>query len=54
MAKEILSEELWRRVEPCLPVAPHRRRVPGPLPIEDRSVLVGILFERLLSLLIGN
>lgn len=44
MAKEILSEELWRRVEPCLPAAPHRRRVPGPQPIEDRSVLVGILF----------
>jgi transposase len=44
MAKEILSEELWRRVEPCIPAAPHRRRVPGPQPIEDRSVLVGILF----------
>lgn len=44
MAKEILSEDLWRRVEPCLPAAPHRRRIPGPQPIGDRSVLVGILF----------
>ncbi len=44
MAKEILSEALWRRVEPCLPATPHRRRVPGRHPIEDRSVLTGILF----------
>lgn len=44
MAREILSEELWRRVEPCLPAGPHRRRIPGPHPIEDRSVLTGILF----------
>ena len=44
MPREILSEALWRRVEPCLPATPHRRRVPGPEPIADRSVLTGILF----------
>ena len=44
MPREILSEALWTRVEPCLPPIPHRRRVPGPAPIADRAVLTGILF----------
>lgn len=44
MAKEILSEEIWQRVAPCIPAAPHRRRVPGRQPIGDRFVLTGILF----------
>lgn len=44
MARAILTDELWRRVEPCLPPTPHRRRVPGPRPIHDRAVLAGILF----------
>ncbi|MGH7731868.1 MAG: transposase [Candidatus Eiseniibacteriota bacterium] len=44
MARAILTDELWARVETCLPPTPHRRRVPGPHPIDDRSVLAGILF----------
>lgn len=44
MARAILTDELWQRVEPCLPPSPHRRRVPGPHPIHNRAVLAGILF----------
>jgi transposase len=44
MARAILTDEMWERVEPCLPPTPHRRRVPGPHPIGDRMVLAGILF----------
>jgi transposase len=44
MAAPILTDELWKQVEPCMPPVPHRRRVPGPHPIHDRAVLAGILF----------
>jgi len=44
MARVILTDDLWQRVEHCLPAPPHRRRVPGPHPIGDRAVLTGIPF----------
>jgi len=44
VSRPILSDDLWRRVEPELPPTPARRRVPGPHPIGDRAVLGGILF----------
>jgi transposase len=44
MARPILTDEQWRRVESVLPPPPPRRRVPGPHPIQDRAVLGGILF----------
>jgi transposase len=44
VARAILTDDLWQRVEHCMPPTPHRRRVPGPHPISDRAVLAGILF----------
>ncbi len=38
----VVSEELWERIEPLLPVRPAARTGPKPLP--DRAVLQGILF----------
>ncbi len=38
----VVSDELWSRVEPVLPVRPAGRTGPKPLP--DRQVLQGILF----------
>jgi transposase len=40
----ILSDAVWRRVTPCLPVRPRRQRGPGRRRIDDRGVLAGILF----------
>lgn len=43
MAKPIVSEELWKAIEPLLP--PHKPRPKGGRPpIPDRAVLTGILF----------
>ena len=45
MAKPLVSDALWKRLEPLLP--PHkarRRRFPGRKPIDDRKALTGILF----------
>lgn len=45
MAKEIVSDELWGRVEPLLPPPKKRRfRYPGRKPIDNRKALTGILF----------
>lgn len=44
MAKPLVSDELWARVEPELPVITRRRRYPGRKRIPDRRVLTGILF----------
>lgn len=38
----VVSDELWERIEPLLPVRPAGRTGPQPLP--DRAVLQGILF----------
>jgi transposase len=50
-----ISDELWARIVPLLPVRVRRRRYPGRMPLDDRAVLTGILvvlargigFERL-------
>jgi transposase len=45
MAKPLVSDELWARVEPLIPpTKPRRFRVPGRLPIQPRQVLTGIVF----------
>jgi transposase len=45
MAKPLLPDELWKRIEPLLPKPkPRRFRYPGRKPVEDRKVLIGILF----------
>ncbi len=45
MAKELISDELWKEIEPILPSPkPRRRLFPGRKPIDRRKVLTGILF----------
>jgi transposase len=45
MAKPLLSDALWQRIEPLLPPPkPRRRRHPGRKPIAARRALTGILF----------
>ncbi|WP_329538556.1 IS5 family transposase (plasmid) [Streptomyces sp. NBC_01450] len=40
----IVSDELWARIEPLLPVVPRRTDHPGRKRLDDRKVLSGILF----------
>ena len=45
MAKPVLDEELWKRIEPLLPPPkPRRFRYPGRKPVPNRAALTGILF----------
>jgi transposase len=45
MAKPLLSDPLWKRIEPLLPPPkPRRARSPGRKPLDARKVLTGILF----------
>lgn len=45
MAKPLLPDELWRRIEPLLPPPkPRRFRYPGRKPVGHRPALTGILF----------
>ena len=45
MAKPLLPDDLWNRIEPLLPPPkPRRFRFPGRKPIENRKALTGILF----------
>jgi transposase len=45
MAKPLLPDELWDRIEPLLPPPkPRRFRFPGRKPIDHRKALTGILF----------
>lgn len=45
MAKPILPDDLWLRIQPFLPPPKARRfRYPGRRPIPDRNALTGILF----------
>lgn len=44
MAKQLVSDELWKEIEPLLPSPkPRRRRYPGRKPMDRRKVLTGIL-----------
>jgi transposase len=44
MAKPLVSDGLWARIEPLLPQAERRFRYPGRRRLDDRQVLTGILF----------
>lgn len=44
MARSLVSDELWARLEPLLPVRERRFRYPGRRRVPDRAVLTGILF----------
>ena len=45
MAKPLVSDELWERIQPLLPPPkPRRSRHPGRKPLDARRVLTGILF----------
>jgi transposase len=45
MARPLVSDALWARIEPLLPPPkPRRRRCPGRNPIDRRKVLTGIVF----------
>jgi transposase len=44
MARYEVSDELWERIQPLLPVRSRRHRWPGRLPLDDRACLNGILF----------
>src|SRR5262245_16276271 len=43
MAKPLVSDALWQRIEPLLP-KPRRFRFPGRKPLDHRKVLTGIVF----------
>ena len=44
MARQIVSDELWKIVEPLIPEVERRYRYPGRKRVPDREVLTGILF----------
>src|SRR5512135_3576495 len=45
MAKPLVTDALWQRLEPLLPPPkPRRRRYPGRNTIADRNALTGIVF----------
>lgn len=45
MAKSLLDDNLWHLIEPLLPPPkPRRSRFPGRKPLDNRNVLMGILF----------
>lgn len=44
MARPIVSDDLWEVIEPLIPEVPRRFRHPGRKRIDDRKVLMGILF----------
>jgi transposase len=44
VSSTVITDELWRRLEPLLPVRQRRFRHPGRLRTSDRAALEGILF----------
>ncbi|WP_410574739.1 transposase [Amycolatopsis sp. cmx-4-61] len=44
MREEVLTDQLWKRLEPPLPLHPRRFRYPGRKRADDRAALEGILY----------
>ncbi len=44
MNDQVLTDELWARLQPLIPVAPRRYRFPGRRRTDNRAALEGILF----------
>jgi len=44
VAKPLLDDELWQVIQPLLPKPKRRRRHPGRKPVDDRTVVAGLLF----------
>lgn len=44
MSEDVLTDVLWERLAPLILVRPRRFRYPGRRPVDDRTVLAGILF----------
>jgi transposase len=44
MAKPLVSDELWARIEPLIPQQTASTEKGGRPPVDDRAVLTGILF----------
>ena len=44
MGKPLVSDTLWRLIEPILPTTERRFRYPGRKPVDDRVALAGIIF----------
>jgi transposase len=44
MAKPLVSDGLWKRIEPLLPKVQRRYRYPGRKRVPDRAALTGVLF----------
>ncbi len=44
MSEDVITDELWQRLEPLLPVRQRRFRNPGRRRTPDRAALEGILF----------
>jgi hypothetical protein len=44
MARPLVSDKLWKRIEPLIPKVKRRYRYPGPKRLDDRKVLTGISF----------
>jgi transposase len=44
MARELVDDELWKIIQPLLPIKRRRKTHPGRKPLDDRRVPTGILF----------
>jgi transposase len=44
MAKSLVSDELWERIEPLIPKREPTGEKGGRPPVDDRAALTGILF----------
>jgi transposase len=44
MREEVMTDELWARLEPLIPVSSRRFRYPGRKRVSDRAALEGILY----------
>lgn len=44
MTDDVLTDELWHRLAPLVPVRLRRFRHPGRRPVDDRAALAGILW----------